>query len=62
MIAYTEQDVRDATTLILARTQLSARDALHVAVMQRHRIAEILTFDRGFDAVPGIIRLPARSG
>jgi len=43
---------------VLARTGLAARDALHVAVMQHHGIAEILTFDRGFDAVPGIRRAP----
>jgi predicted nucleic acid-binding protein len=38
--------------------ELSARDALHVAVMQRHGIGEILTFDRGFDAIPGLRRRP----
>jgi predicted nucleic acid-binding protein len=36
---------------------LSARDALHVAVMARHDITELMSFDRGFDAYPGIERL-----
>lgn len=36
---------------------LSARDAIHVAVMRREGIARILSFDRGFDAVPGVERL-----
>jgi hypothetical protein len=53
-----ESDVLAAKDLVLARTALSARDALQVAAMQHHRIAEILTFDRGFDLVPGIRRLP----
>lgn len=34
-----------------------ARDAPHVAVMRSNRIDRILSFDRGFDAVPGIERL-----
>ena len=42
---------------LLARWNLSARDALHVAVMREHRVGRILSFDRGFDAVPGIERL-----
>ncbi len=36
---------------------VSARDALHVGVMRRHRVTRILSLDRGFDAVPGIDRL-----
>ena len=35
----------------------SARDALHVAVMERHGIERVMTFDRGYDGVPGIERL-----
>jgi len=36
---------------------LSARDAIHVAVMERQGISDILTFDTGFDPLPGIRRL-----
>jgi len=50
-------DVERARDLLLAATELSARDALHVAVMERHRIPSILTFDRGFDTVAGVRRL-----
>jgi predicted nucleic acid-binding protein len=46
-----------AREIVLARPTLSARDALHVAVMERHRVATIMTFDRGFDGCPGIERL-----
>lgn len=50
------EDVRRASAIVRS-SRLSARDALHVAVIQRHGIARILSLDRAFDAVPGIIRL-----
>ena len=46
-----------AKQIVLQYTQLSARDAIHAAVMQQHEIREILSFDRGFDVIPGITRL-----
>jgi len=52
------QDVLRARDVLLARWTLSSRDALHVAVMERHGITEVLSFDRGFDLVPGLTRLP----
>ena len=48
-------DVERARMLVVT-SRLTARDALHVAVMQRRDIGEILTFDTGFDGVPGIKR------
>ena len=48
-----------AKTIVLERAQLSARDALHVAIMQAHQIPQILSFDGGFDSVPGIKRITA---
>ncbi|HEX5239467.1 MAG TPA: type II toxin-antitoxin system VapC family toxin [Candidatus Limnocylindrales bacterium] len=51
-------DVEAARALVVT-TKLTARDALHVAVMRRLAVEEILTFDRDFDLVPGIRRLPA---
>jgi predicted nucleic acid-binding protein len=38
-------------------TQFSARDAIHLAVMEHHAIEQILTFDSGLDGFPGITRL-----
>ena len=35
----------------------SARDAVHLAVMERHGIERILSFDSGFDGFPGVSRL-----
>lgn len=52
-----EGDVFAAKDLLHTHERLSARDALHVAVMRRHQIADILSFDRGFDAMIGIRRL-----
>lgn len=51
--------VERAQVIVLARQTLSARDAIHLAVMNRHGVTEILSFDRGFDGLPGIVRLTA---
>jgi uncharacterized protein len=51
--------VERARTIVLGSPRLSARDALHVAVMQQQGIARILSFDAGFDEVPGIQRIGA---
>lgn len=50
-------DVDRARDILLSRWALSARDVLHLAVMERHEIERILTFDHGFDRVPGITRV-----
>ena len=50
-------DVEEAARLLLGSPHLSARDALHFAIMRRHEVDRILSFDRGFDLVPGITRL-----
>lgn len=50
-------DVERAKAIVLGSTQLSARDALHLAVMEQHSIARILSFDAGFDGYPGVTRL-----
>jgi predicted nucleic acid-binding protein len=46
-----------AKQIVLGRRQLSARDAVHVAIMEHHAIEQILTFASGFDELPGITRL-----
>ena len=51
-------DVERARDVLLGRWSLSARDALHVAIMERSEIDTILSFDHGFDVVPRISRLP----
>jgi predicted nucleic acid-binding protein len=58
VLAVEGADVLTAKDLVLAYPQLSARDAVHAAVMRRHQITEIVSFDSGFDEVGGIRRLP----
>ena len=50
-------DVERARRILKTTPKLSARDALHMAVMQGHDIGRILSFDTGFDGIPGIVRL-----
>ncbi|HXB75109.1 MAG TPA: type II toxin-antitoxin system VapC family toxin [Candidatus Acidoferrales bacterium] len=37
--------------------RMSARDAVHIAVMERHGIRSILSFDGDFDRWPGLQRI-----
>ena len=46
-----------ARDIVLAYPRLSARDAVHAAVMEARGITTIFTFDAGFDAFPGLARL-----
>ena len=50
-------DVQGAKDVLLGRMPLSARDALHVAVMKRHGVDRIMSFDAGFDTVTWIERV-----
>jgi hypothetical protein len=59
VFAVTALDVEGAKAIVLGKSGLSARDALHAAIMAREKIARIMTFDRGFDRLPGIERLKA---
>jgi predicted nucleic acid-binding protein len=49
-------DVLAAKDTLMARWALSARNALHVATMQRHGIVEVLSFDRHLGLTPGLTR------
>ena len=49
--------VEQAKGIILGHRRLSARDALHLAVMEQHGVRRIMSFDAGFDGFPGIERL-----
>ncbi len=57
ILTFGISEVRAARTLIGSLDGLSARDALHVAVMQKAGIDRIMSFDSGFDNFPGIDRL-----
>jgi len=47
---------RRALAILEGHARFSARDALHLAVMEHHRIERILTFDVAFDAWAGVRR------
>lgn len=57
VLPVTVETLTRARDVVLGSATLSARDAIHVAVMQQHGIEEIFSFDRGFDEAPGIRRL-----
>jgi uncharacterized protein len=59
VLAVEGADVLLAKDLVHAHPRLSARDAVHAAMMRRRQIAQILSFDGGFDDLTGISRLPA---
>jgi len=46
-----------AKEIVLGHRRLSARDAIHIAVMEHNGIDRILSFDLGFDGFPGIARV-----
>jgi len=50
-------DVERARRIVVGAPRLSARDAIHVAVMQRRDVGQVMSFDQAFDIVPGIERL-----
>ena len=45
--------VERAKQIVLGYRQLSARDALHLSVMEQNGIRQIASFDAGFDMFPG---------
>lgn len=59
VIAIELADVVRARDFVMGMSDLSARDALHVAVMARENIERIMTFDKAFDRVPGVSRYRA---
>ena len=57
VLAIDLEDAQSAKDIVLRYDSMSARDAIHLAVMRRHGIGRIMSFDRGFDAHPGIERV-----
>ena len=57
VLTFGMQEIRAARSIIDSVDGVSARDALHVAIMRSSRVDRILSFDRGFDAFPELDRL-----
>ena len=56
VLAVDRGAVERAKRMVLEYQRLSARDAVHLAVMEQHGIDRILSFNRGFDGFAGITR------
>ena len=57
VIPIEKAEVMRAAEIAQNRVRMSARDAVHIAVMERHGIRSILSFDAGFDRWPGLQRI-----
>ena len=57
VLGIEKADVLRAGEIAQNRASMSARDAVHIAVMERHGIRSILSFDSDFDRWPGLKRI-----
>lgn len=57
VFAIEKADVMRAGEIVQNHALLSARDSVHIAVMERHEIRSILSFDGDFDCWPGLKRI-----
>lgn len=57
VLSYEMTEIRAARELLATVPGLSARDALHVAVMRTVGCSRVFSFDAGFDSCPGIVRV-----
>lgn len=57
VLSVDREAMLEAKQIVQGYPKLSARDALHLAIMRRHGIDRILSFDTGFDGFPGITRI-----
>jgi uncharacterized protein len=57
IFAIDQSVAQRAKEIVVGHRKLSARDAVHLAVMEHHKIEHLLSFDSGFDGFPGISRL-----
>ena len=57
VLAVDLEIVERARDVVIGHPNLTARDAIHLAIMREHGIEQILSFDRHFDGLPGITRV-----
>ena len=57
VLNVTLADTDRARDLLCGSVQVSARDAVHAAVMLNNDVEHIATFDSGFDRIAGVHRL-----
>ncbi len=56
IFAVEKSEVLRAAEMVQNRASFSARDAVHIAVMEHHGFHLILSFDADFDRWPGLKR------
>jgi uncharacterized protein len=57
VLAVDRTTAERAKEIVMGHRHVSARHAVHLAVMEQHGIERILSFDSGFDGFPGMKRL-----
>ena len=57
VLTFEMSEIHAAREIVRTVDGISARDAIHVAVMRKAGMNRILSFDRGFDLCQGIDRL-----
>ncbi len=57
VVPVTLETMSAAREIVIGHPDLTARDAVHLAVMREHGIEKILSFDRHFDGIPGVTRM-----
>ena len=57
VLPVTVDTMSRAREIVIGHPELTARDAVHLAVMHEQGIHDILSFDRHFDGLPGVTRL-----
>lgn len=57
VFAIEKRDVLRAGEIAQSPRSLSARDSIHIAVIERHGVSSILSFDADFDRWPGLKRI-----
>lgn len=55
-LPITRREVEEATDVVAAHPRLSPRDAIHAAVCSTYGLEGIVSADRAFDRVPGLVR------
>ena len=57
VLPVTVADTDRARMLLKTVDGLSVRDAMHAGVMLQNDVIQVASFDKGFDAVPGLTRI-----
>jgi predicted nucleic acid-binding protein len=57
LLSITRQEMLQACHVMSAYPNLPARDAVHVATMQRHKLSVMVSADRHFDGIDAIQRV-----